>query len=308
MARMETLNLRCYHDSGARHLRIEIRNELILVNVLVAVQVVTATFFPSNAIGVVLGLPFLLFFPGYTLVTALFPRGTASIDVVERVVLSFGASAAVLVLIGLILNYTPWGIQLQPVAYSVAAFIVLTSVIATIRRLKLPSDARPSIVFRLPLLLYRHQPTTPGPRQNRWDRTLSAILLMTILGTVGSLAYSAANPRAAEKYTEFYVLGMDARFDNYPVAVGVGDRTEVTVVLVNHEQGTAEYRVETWISGVKTNEEGPIILSQGKAWEGVLSFTPETAGDDTPVEFVLYLNQDTAPLLDPLRLWIDVAD
>ncbi len=61
--------------------------------------------FPSNILRIILGLPFLLFFPGYTLVAALFTRkeGMGSI---ERVALSFGLSIAVVPLIGLILNYT----------------------------------------------------------------------------------------------------------------------------------------------------------------------------------------------------------
>jgi uncharacterized membrane protein len=47
-----------------------------------------------------------LFFPGYTLISALFPRKD-SLSGVERLALSFGLSIAVVPLIGLILNYMP---------------------------------------------------------------------------------------------------------------------------------------------------------------------------------------------------------
>ncbi|MGB3943467.1 MAG: DUF1616 domain-containing protein, partial [Methanothrix sp.] len=55
------------------------------------------------------GLVMVLFLPGYALIAALFPRDD-DLDGIERVALSFGLSIAVVPLIGLGLNYTPWGI------------------------------------------------------------------------------------------------------------------------------------------------------------------------------------------------------
>ena len=67
---------------------IRVKNELIPLNLLVIVLVAVIILFPSNILRIILGLPFLLFFPGYTLVAALFTRkeGMSSI---ERVALSF---------------------------------------------------------------------------------------------------------------------------------------------------------------------------------------------------------------------------
>ena len=67
---------------------IRVKNELIPLNLLVIVLVTVIILFPSNILRIILGLPFLLFFPGYTLVAALFTRkeGMSSI---ERVALSF---------------------------------------------------------------------------------------------------------------------------------------------------------------------------------------------------------------------------
>ena len=95
---------------------IRVKNELIPLNLLVIALVAIIILFPSNILRIILGLPFLLFFPGYTLVAALFTKkeGMGSI---ERVALSFGLSIAVVPLIGLILNYTPWGIRTEPVLY-----------------------------------------------------------------------------------------------------------------------------------------------------------------------------------------------
>ncbi len=78
---------------------------------------------------VALGLPFILFFPGYVLIAALFSRKD-DLSGIERVALSFGLSIAVVPLIGLGLNYTPWGIRLAPVLVSLIIFIVAVSGIA----------------------------------------------------------------------------------------------------------------------------------------------------------------------------------
>ena len=55
-------------------------------------------------------------------------------DGIESIALSFGMSIAVTALIGLGLNYTSWGIRLEPVLYSIFAFIIILSAIAIIRR------------------------------------------------------------------------------------------------------------------------------------------------------------------------------
>ena len=114
-------------------MRLRIGNEFISLNVLVIVLVASIILFPSNILRIILGIPFLLFFPGYALAAALFTKGRG-MDAVERVALSFGLSIAVVPLIGLILKYTPWGIRLETVLYSVASLIFITSAIAWIRR------------------------------------------------------------------------------------------------------------------------------------------------------------------------------
>ncbi len=68
----------------------------------------------------------LLFVPGYTLTSALFPK-IGDLGRVARIALSFGLGIAVVPLICLALNYTPWGIRLVPVAASLAIFTLFTA-------------------------------------------------------------------------------------------------------------------------------------------------------------------------------------
>ena len=60
----------------------------------------------------ILGLFLILFIPGYSLIAALFPR-KGDLDGIERAALSFGLSIAVTPLIGLALNYTSMGNQVN---------------------------------------------------------------------------------------------------------------------------------------------------------------------------------------------------
>ena len=107
--------------------------DLLLINILSALLIAAIAFFPNSPARIILGLPFILFFPGYMLICALFPRKT-DLDIIERLTLSFGLSIAVTSLIGLTLNYTPFGIRLYPVTFSLFSFTLLMSAVAIYRR------------------------------------------------------------------------------------------------------------------------------------------------------------------------------
>jgi len=64
------------------------------------------------ALRIVFGSLFTLFLPGYSLIEALYPRGD-ELTPLERLALSIGLSLALVPLVGLLLNYTSWGIRLN---------------------------------------------------------------------------------------------------------------------------------------------------------------------------------------------------
>ena len=122
-------------------MKIQIKNELILIDILSLFLIAIITLTPFRIVRIILGLTLVLFFPGYTLIAALFPKRT-DLDTIERIALSFGLSIAVVPLIGLILNYTPWGIRLYPILISLTGFIIAMSVVAWFRRKHiLPSES-----------------------------------------------------------------------------------------------------------------------------------------------------------------------
>ena len=81
----------------------------------------------------VLGTIYVLYVPGATLIEALYPRGD-ELEPLERLALSIGLSLALVPLIGLVLNYTPWGIRLVPVTISLALTSWLLGLVALYRK------------------------------------------------------------------------------------------------------------------------------------------------------------------------------
>lgn len=279
-------------------MKFKIGNELILLNLLAIVLIAAIIFFPFNIPRIILGIPFVLFFPGYALMAALFPRkeGMGSI---ERLAFSLVMSIAVVPLVGFILNYTPLGIRLESILYSMASFIFIMSGIAWFRRRGLPEAERFSIGFNLAM---------PGWGGGIWDKVLSIILVIAVLGTLGILGYVIAIPKVGERFTEFYVLGQEGKVTEYPSELKVGEEGRVIIGIINRESEPVSYRVEVRIDGMTNNKIGPIVLEHEEKWEGEVSFTPEVAGEKQKVEFLLYKDGEPKPYLEPLHLWIDVVE
>lgn len=254
--------------------------------------VLVVLFSPSNVPRVILGVPFLLFFPGYTLVLALFPR-RVGLSGLERVALSFALSIAIVPLIGFILNYTQWGIALEPVLYSIAGFIVVVSVIAWFRQSRLEEEDRLDFSFGLAL---------PG---GGGEKALSVLLALTIVAALGSLIYVVAVPKTGESFTEFYLLDADGQTQNYPRQLVLGETGQVIIGISNQEQATVTYRVEVSIDGVKNNETAPVTLANEEVRELALGFTPDESGDNLKVEFLLFMDGSSEVYLS-LFLNIDV--
>jgi hypothetical protein len=86
-----------------------------------------------------LGAIFMLFLPGYALIKVLFPinvqikTNNRSLDTIERIALSIGMSLVLVPMVGLILNYTPWGINLTSITLSLYSLTIIFATAASIR-------------------------------------------------------------------------------------------------------------------------------------------------------------------------------
>jgi uncharacterized membrane protein len=193
----------------------------------------------NDTIRIILGLPFILFIPGYILIFALFParKTDRSIDIIERIALSFGLSIAVVPLIGLGLNYTPWGIRLEPILLSIFIFIIGVGSVAIYRWINTDPDER--FIISLDISLPKSE--------SRLDQALTVILAASILIAVVSLVYVIVTPKTGEKFTEFYILGSGGMADDYPRNLIVGQNATIMIGIVNHEYRIINYTVEIWL-------------------------------------------------------------
>ena len=80
-----------------------------------------------------LGALFVLYLPGAALIELLYPK-KSDLSQLERLALSLGLSLALVPLVGLVLNYTPWGIRLEPILASVSLLTVGLATGAVVRK------------------------------------------------------------------------------------------------------------------------------------------------------------------------------
>ena len=279
-------------------MKIRIKNELLLMDILSLILIAIISLTSLKVARIILGLPFILFFPGYTLISALFPKRT-SLGSIERVALSFGLSIAVVPLIGLILNYTPWGIRLYPILIALFAFIILMSFIAWIRRsLVLPSEQM-AINININLSSFASR--------SKLDKVLTVILIGVIITAIGTLIYVISTPKVGERFTEFYVLGEGGKAEGYPKELVVGKTGYVILGIVNHEHEPVTYTAKVLIEEEENNSLGPITLEHQEKWEEKIGFTPRQAGENIKVQFLLYRDNQSESYRN-LHLWLEVME
>ena len=100
------------------------------------VAVLAAYALPTNAPFLILrwifGSALVLFIPGYVATGALFPK-YSDLNSLERFALSIGLSLALVLIVAIILNYTPVGIRVLPVVTSLTIVTMLLGTITLIR-------------------------------------------------------------------------------------------------------------------------------------------------------------------------------
>ncbi len=272
----------------------------LLIVVVLSLLLVPLASFTTGVLRIALGLLYMLFFPGYALIAALFPR-KSTLDGIERLALSFGLNVAVPPLILCILNYTHLGIRLYPILISLLFFIIIMAAIAWYRRWRLPPDER--FAPKLGTGLLSMARTWASGR--RWDKILSVLLVIVILSAIGTLSYVIATPKVGERFTEFYIMGPERKAENFPWEVTLGEEARVILRIVNREHETIVYKVIITIDAERVGEIGAIALHHEEKWEQEVALAPAKAGPNQKMEFLLYMGAGTEPHRR-LHLWMDV--
>ncbi|ELZ96972.1 hypothetical protein C440_04323 [Haloferax mucosum ATCC BAA-1512] len=282
-----------------------------------------------------IGLPFLLFVPGYTLVAALFPeRGPTTdspddqrgIDGIERATLSFGTSIATVPLFGLVLNFTPWGLRLVPILVAIGGFTAVTAVVALIRRRALPEPERFAIPYEAWFETVRAELFAPD---SKTDAVLNVVLVLSLVLATASVGYAVAGPKDGESFSELYLLTADGEddlvADDYPETLVRGESAPLVVGVGNQEHRPVNYTVVVLLQRVETENNSTTVLESdqletfsprlehNETWHRDHRIQPTMTGENLRLTYLLYRGQPpTSPSVEnayrEVYLWLTVRE
>jgi len=322
--------------------------DLTLVVTIVAIML-TTTLNPSLVPEVVLfsvGAGFILFLPGYTFTAALFPAAyddglidmqpercvtepglDGSVSPATRALLSLGLSVASVPLVGLLLNFTPWGIYRETVLTAIGALTLLFVAIAGYRRLQLSSKDR--FTLRISSWPPRVRDWATGA-ETEFEMYLNVALVVCLLLAMVGATFVVVNPTEGERYTEFYLLSQDPETDtlvadNYPEQFEIGERQQLVIGIHNQEGGVRNYTVVILLQRVQFTNDSVAVLetsqlnrfdtsvAQNDTWQRQHMVTPDMAGKDLRLTYLLYVNDppenvSTDTAYRHTHIWVNVSE
>ena len=265
--------------------------------------------------GSLIAILLVLIVPGYVLVAALFPTGR-EIDWIERIALSFGLSIAIVPLLGLALNFTPFGVRFATIVGTVALFTIIVGWLAYLRRMRLPVSERLSMELELGLPNWRGDSSL--------DKAITVVLAGSVIVAGGVLLDVVVKPHPAVPFTEFSILGPSGDASGYPTRLNATQPGTVIIGVVNHEQASVDYTVRVDIvavnlvynatAGVNETIDGNrttwslfnISLASEQNWTRPYTFRINSPGL-WKVQFLLFKEADFSSVYRELHLYVSVA-
>ncbi|MFQ5872305.1 MAG: DUF1616 domain-containing protein [Dehalococcoidia bacterium] len=253
---------------------------------------------PLEPVRIALGLLLVLFFPGYVLISALYPR-REQLEGVNRIALGLGLSLALVPLLGLILNFTPWGIRLTPIVLTLSLWTLVLAAVAWLQRRRVMPQERFEIRWA-PVAAWIRKPRRPV------DLIVGLSLTLAVLAVIGAVAWRIQLPTPGESFTEFYVSGAQGMLQDYPTTLQVGEAQDYNVGIVNQERETVTYTIRAVLGDTQVGSIASLTLNDRDGWEGKISVTPTTAGDQQKLELRLYRDAGSE-VYRSVHLFVDVS-
>ncbi|MDG5776826.1 DUF1616 domain-containing protein [Haloarculaceae archaeon H-GB1-1] len=288
----------------------------------------------------VIGLPILVFLPGYALVAALFPRRAVSgdthasrhrfqdvaegaIDWVERVTLSFGMSVALLPLLGIALSLTGFGYSTSTILGTLNAVIFVGLLVGVFRRYKVPESER----FTVSLSRGTSTAAESLFGGSTLETTLSIAVVGMILVASGALGFALMAPGDGESYTTMSLVTENETGEyvtaGYPSDLATGESGSLVVGVTNHEDREVSYtlvaelqRVERADGDVTVESEQRLdretqTVADNETWYSDQVVRANSAGEYRVV-YLLYRDDEPAePSIDNAyrygHIWVTVG-
>ena len=280
-------------------------------------------------ISVIVGVPFLLFVPGYAVTVALFPRklpwhgpvdsnGSDGLFPFDRLVLSVALSVALAIIVGVNIEFTPLEIQISTVVGFLVIITLIAASVGVLRRSEL--DRRQSDVWSVS----GFQETGRSLFASDSDSLATVMVVMAVAVSLVSVAVVAGTGERGEQYTEFGLLTEDENGDlvaeDHPSNMSVGDETPLYYTVTNREQRDHTYFIVVQLQEVSS--DGTVTRAErvngfrapveaGETAQRGHTITPTFAGEELRLQYLLYRGQPPAEPNESnayrhLHLWVDV--
>ncbi|WP_049923570.1 DUF1616 domain-containing protein [Halopiger djelfimassiliensis] len=323
---------------GTRHLFARLPIDLVGVAGFVAIAAALLTVVDpvSRVVRAAIGVPLLFLAPGYATVATLFPRAaaieasesnavigqTVSVTDLERVALSFGLSVAVLPLLGLLIGTLSLAFTGTVVVGTVSAVTLIGTVVAAIRRVRIPPEERYRLHLGRKLGAVR---SAMFGTDSVVHATVNVVLVVSLCLAFSSVGYALVSPQQGEQYTSVQLLTENESgepvADGYPDAIEPGDSVPLTIALENREGEDAAYTIvvqEQWLDGGEVHERTELARFDERVDDGETSYTdrsvtPEAESGTVRITVLLYEDgvPETATTDNAYRyayVWVDLTE
>jgi uncharacterized membrane protein len=297
--------------------------ELVLVCCILSVAL--AVFDGPLVLRVPIGLVAGLLLPGYCLSRVLFPSDH-DLTKTERISLSVAISIGTLVILALLLQYSPLGFTASALVLSLNGITLLAN-LAWLTRQPTSPETLPSVsapdsdpnasrgtggsgagidaagggaaVAALPGVSHGDRQTT---------RRVTRLATATLVATIGLVAAGVTLIVTRPVHTtEFYLLTSTGYADEYPRTATPGEHLDFVLGITNREGRPMAYRVEVRGPAESTGLPNALSLDDGASLETPITLTMAELGHDRQIDVLLFRDDDTVPYRT-LRLWLDVQE
>lgn len=269
---------------------------LLAAYAVTATTVLLVTDLPA-VVRTLLGVPLVVFAPGYAAVATALPsrpagRDRGGLNRLERVVVAVGASLTLVVLVSLaVAPLYDGGLATVPYRPLLGGITLGGSVLAYARRRRRPAGDRAGVVDPRRSL---------GPA--RTPSVVDVALVVAVLVAVGTLGYGFAVPRESTDYTSVTLLTENESgayvAGGYPDEAVLDEPTTVTVAIENNEGAERTYTVVAVVErfgpdGERTLQRRvaareTVSVATGETVRRPVTVTPGTLGDRLRVSYYVY--------------------
>ena len=222
--------------------------EIIAIMVSSPIIIALVLWTSFDLINLVLSSIFILFFPGYILVSSLFVKDN-ELDVVERGTYAFLFSMIVSGFVGLVLNFTSYGISLTPILVVLLFFNESMSVVTIYRRNKIywATTRSPVEILRDRYRSFKNK--------GKVDQIISFLMVLSLISVALVLTYVIIVPKQQESFSDFYIAGAT----NSSIDLNAGQNATITLGISDHENKVVTYTIEIYLINMTVGDNSTKI-------------------------------------------------